>query len=99
MSVVLPGDLDPVEERRTPREIDPVIVGQTHIKNIMAFNQRTTPELKGAVHGIAADLRQDSKISKPISLAGIPLDDGELSTLGLCRVCWRLQLFRDWSES
>ena len=46
-----------------------------------AFNQRTSPELKGRVVEVAPDLSRDPKTGQGFYLARLKLDDGELGKL------------------
>ena len=50
-----------VEAQVAPRDIDQLWVGQETLLRFSAFNQRTTPELKGTVASISADITVDEK--------------------------------------
>ena len=48
---------------------------------LLAFNQRTTPELNGQVSRVSADVTQDQKSSANFYTARITLSDNELARL------------------
>ena len=59
MDIVPDSDELQIEARLPPHEIDQVKLGQTTLVRFPAFNQRTTPQLSGAVSYVAADLSHD----------------------------------------
>src|SRR3954465_11410127 len=61
MLIVPRGDALTVEARIPPQEIDQVQVDQRAVLRFSAFNQRTTPELNGAVSVVSADISTDPK--------------------------------------
>ncbi len=61
MLVVPESDDLSVEVKVSPQDIDQVRLGQNTVLRLSAFNQRTTPELKGSVNLVAADLVTDQR--------------------------------------
>src|SRR4051794_34398290 len=61
MLIVPKADALTVEAKITPQDIDQVRVGQKAVLRFSAFNQRTTPELTGAVSLVSADITKDEK--------------------------------------
>jgi HlyD family secretion protein len=61
MEIVPDADDLLVEAKLPPKDIDQVKVGQNTLVRLSAFNQRTTPELKGLVSYVSADLSTDPK--------------------------------------
>ena len=47
--------------RIAPNDIDQIQVGHKAVLRLLAFNQRTTPELNGQVSRVSADVTQDQK--------------------------------------
>jgi HlyD family secretion protein len=50
-----------VEAKVAPQDIDQLYPGQRAVLRFSAFNQRTTPEIDGAVKVISPDLTQDQR--------------------------------------
>ena len=50
-----------VEAKVQPQDIDQLQLGQKAVLRFSTFNQRTTPELNGAVARISADATQDQR--------------------------------------
>lgn len=71
-----------VEAKITPNSIDQVHVGQTAILRFSAFNQRTTPEIKGTVSRVAADAAVDQKTNVASYLIRIEIPASEIALLG-----------------
>jgi HlyD family secretion protein len=62
LMLIVPEDDDlAVEVNVQQQDIDQMTLGQDVVLRLSAFNQRTTPEIKGKVSRIAADLTQDQK--------------------------------------
>jgi HlyD family secretion protein len=61
MLIIPENDALAVETKIQPQDIDQVHIGQLAVLKFSAFNQRTTPELNGAVTRISADVSQDPK--------------------------------------
>lgn len=87
--VIAPGDLImsivPVEEakaievRLAPTDIDQVTIGQKAKLRFPAFSQISTPELTGAVSGVAADLSKDPQSGAAFYVARITVIDDDLA--------------------
>ena len=82
MMVVPRADSLTVEARLAPPDIDQVRVGQRAVLRFSAFNQRTTPELNGEVHVVAADVSQDPKTGVYYYTVRNALPPQELERLG-----------------
>ncbi len=82
MLVVPTIDVLSVEVRIAPQDIDQVYLGQTAALRFMAFNQRTTPELIGAVRRVSADVSQDQKSGAYFYTVRIGVPDEEVQRLG-----------------
>ena len=78
MSIVPTDDVKTVEVRLSPTDIDQVSLGQKAVLKFPAFNQRTTPELTGAISGLGADLTQDPKTGISFYVARIKVADADL---------------------
>jgi HlyD family secretion protein len=61
MSIVPNHDTLGAEVRIATSDIDQVAVGQEAVLRFPALNQRTTPEIKGTVSRIGADLSKDAQ--------------------------------------
>ena len=61
MLVVPEGDELSIEVKVSPQDIDQLRPGLDAVLRLSAFNQRTTPEIKGRVTLIAADLVTDER--------------------------------------
>ncbi len=81
MMIVPEGDPLSVEARIAPQEIDRIWTGQKAVLRFTAFNQQTTPELKGEVSRISADVSQDPKTGTSFYTVRIALPESELARL------------------
>ncbi len=70
-----------VEARIAPQDIDQLAIGQEATLRLTAFNRNTTPELRGAVIRVSADLETDQQTGASFYKAGIAVPDAELSRL------------------
>jgi len=70
-----------VEARIAPQDIDQVTPGQAVTLRLSAFNQRTTPELKGLLTKVAADLTVDQRSGESFYTARIVLPKEEVAKL------------------
>ena len=86
MRIVPNDDRLVVEARVSPRDINQLHMGQPAVVRFASFNQRTTPELKGSVSGISADLSEDPVTGDNYFLVRIALSDEELARLGAKRI-------------
>ena len=82
MLIVPEADDLTVEARVEPQKIDQLHLGQTAILRFSAFNQRTTPEVKGRVTRISADLIQDQKSGASFYTIRISMLPEEVKRLG-----------------
>jgi HlyD family secretion protein len=81
MLVVPQADDLAIEVRVQPQDIDQLKVGQDAVLRLSAFNQRTTPEVRGRISRIAADLTQDSKTGAAYYTARIAAEEDEMRQL------------------
>ena len=81
MQIVPDADELAVEVRVLPQEIDQIHVGQEAHLRFSAFNQRTTPELRGVVSRISADLITEPRTGQGYYIARISLARGESANL------------------
>jgi HlyD family secretion protein len=82
MLIVPDAETLAVEVKIPPQDIDHVHVGQDALLRFSAFNQRTTPEIKGEVSVVSADLTQDQRTGTNYYMARIVLKQDELARLG-----------------
>lgn len=71
-----------IEAKLAPVDVDQVAVGQPAKLRFSAFNQRTTPELKGEVAYVSAASTRDPATNTTHYLADIRIDPSELEKLG-----------------
>ncbi len=81
MSIVPESDDMTVEIRIPPADIDRIASGQKSRMRFVAFNQRTTPELKGEIDVVAAATAVDRTTGQPYYLATVSITD-RLEKLG-----------------
>lgn len=81
MLIVPRGDALVVDAKVAPRDIDQVHSGQKAMLRFTAFNQRTTPEIEGAVSLVAADQSTDDKTGTNYFTVRITPDPNELASL------------------
>jgi HlyD family secretion protein len=81
MLIVPETDALTVEVKIAPQDIDQIHFGQSAALRFSAFNQRTTPELTGAVSRISADVAQDQKSGAYFYTVRISVPDQELKRL------------------
>jgi HlyD family secretion protein len=65
-----------------PQDIDQLRPGLDTVLRLSAFNQPTTPELKGKLSLIAADLVTDQRSGMPYYPVRVAFADGERERLG-----------------
>ncbi len=82
MLVVPEGDKLVIEARVAPHDIEQILQSQTALIRFSAFNQRTTPEIKGIIRSISADLTQDQRTGELYFISRIEIPDAELARLG-----------------
>lgn len=81
MQIVPVDDELLVEARVSAQDIDQVSLGQDAVLRLSAFNRSTTPELKGQVVRLSADLVQDERTGMGFYRAGIKIPRSELARL------------------
>jgi HlyD family secretion protein len=81
MLIVPEGDELVVEAQVAPRDIDQVKRGAGVNVRFPSFNLQTTPEIKGTVSRISADLRKDEGTGQGTYVLRIVLDQSELEKL------------------
>lgn len=81
MTVVPDGELV-VEARVLTTDVDQIEIGQSVKLRFSAFNQRTTPELKGTVIVIGAAAILDTATGAPYYLSSIAIDDADTALGG-----------------
>jgi HlyD family secretion protein len=82
MLVVPEADDLSIEVKVLPQDIDQLRPGLDTVLRLSAFNQRTTPELKGKVSMIAADLVTDERSGMQYYPVRVAFADGERGRLG-----------------
>jgi HlyD family secretion protein len=75
-----------IEVQVSPQDIDQLQPGQDTMLRLSAFNQRTTPELKGRVSLIAADLVTDQRTGVQHYPVRIAFAEGERERLGAAKL-------------
>jgi HlyD family secretion protein len=86
MLIVPEGDALVIEAKIAPQDIDHVRSGQQAFVRFTAFNQRTTPEFKGEVLRVAADLTKEAQTNQAYFLSRITLPEAEMKRLGLLKL-------------
>ena len=86
MLIVPEADTLMVEVKVDPKDIDQVALGQSVLLRFSAFNQRTTPELNGAVSRVAADTTNDQRTGQSYYLVRIAINAGEIERLGAVKL-------------
>ncbi|HRD78977.1 MAG TPA: HlyD family type I secretion periplasmic adaptor subunit, partial [Hyphomicrobiaceae bacterium] len=81
MLIVPSEDRLMVEVKVQPQDIDQIKLGQPAMLRFTAFNQRTTPEVKGQVARVAADLSKDGQTGQQFFVLRIAADEQSLSAL------------------
>jgi HlyD family secretion protein len=82
MLIVPDADILMVEVKIPPQDIDQLYLGQIATLRFTAFNMRTTPEIKGTVSFISADITQDQRTGVSYYVARISLSPSEVELLG-----------------
>ncbi len=82
MLVVPEDDKLVIEARIAPHDIEQVLQSHDALIRFSAFNQRTTPEIKGLIRSVSADLTQDQRTGESYFLSRIEIPDAELERLG-----------------
>jgi HlyD family secretion protein len=82
MYIVPINDSLDLEARVLPNEIDQVAIGQQATVRVHASNQRSTPELHGAVTRISADISKDQQTGATYYTIRVGLPADEIKRLG-----------------
>jgi len=82
MMIVPEADNLAVEAKVNPQDIDQLQLGQTALLRFTSFNQRTTPEIYGAVTRISADTSTDQRTGSNFYTVRIGLTPDEIARLG-----------------
>jgi HlyD family secretion protein len=80
-----------MEARILPPDIDQMVLGQSAQIKLHAFNQRTTPELKGKVSRISADTSRDQQTGSVFYTIRVNVEPGELARLAPHRISAGMQ--------
>ena len=81
MLIMPETDMLSIEVKVSPQDIDQLQPGLDTVLRLSAFNQRTTPELKGKVSRIAADLVVDQRTGEQHYPVRIAFAEGERERL------------------
>ena len=80
--LIVPGsEILAVEARAAPQDIDQLRMGQAAVLRFSAFNQRTSPEINGAVSRISADISTDQRTGQPFYTLRVSLPAAEVARL------------------
>jgi membrane fusion protein, type I secretion system len=82
LEIVPDNDRLIIEAQVNPNDIDNVQTGLPASVKITAFNQRRTPELKGKVIYVSADIFQDSDNGMSYFISRVEVSDTEIQRLG-----------------
>jgi HlyD family secretion protein len=82
MLIVPDSDRLTVEAKVAPQDIDQLHVNQPARVRFLAFNQRTTPEVVGAVSRISADALTEQRTGAAYYIIRITLDPAAIAALG-----------------
>ncbi|WP_114944095.1 HlyD family type I secretion periplasmic adaptor subunit [Microvirga calopogonii] len=86
MMIVPEADELSIEVKVSPQDIDQLRPGLDTVLRLSAFNQRTTPEIKGRVSLIAADLVTDQRSGIQYYPVRVAFADGERDRLGTLKL-------------
>jgi HlyD family secretion protein len=82
MLVVPQTDDLQVEAKVNPQDIDKLQVGQKTLLRLSAFNQRTTPELNGAVSRVSPDVTTEQRTGQSYYTIRVSMPPEEIARLG-----------------
>src|SRR6266511_3213833 len=82
MLIVPEADVLSVEAKVSPRDIDQLYLGQPAGLRFTAFNQRTTPEINGAISRISADVSVEERTGQNFYTVRISISPEEVARLG-----------------
>jgi HlyD family secretion protein len=82
MLIVPEADQLAIEAKVSPQDIDQLRLGQSAGLRFSAFNQRTTPEITGAISRISADVTADQRSGQSFYTIRVATEEKELARLG-----------------
>ena len=86
MQIVPRADALVIEAKVAPKDIDQIAVGAAVTIRIMAGDQRSTPDIRGTLTRVAADLTHEAgaggQRGAPYFLVRVSFDEGEIKNLG-----------------
>jgi HlyD family secretion protein len=82
MLIVPQADDLQVEAKVQPQDIDKLQIGEKTLLRLSAFNQRTTPELTGAVMRVSPDVTTDQRSGQSYYTIRVSLPPEEVAKLG-----------------
>jgi HlyD family secretion protein len=82
MLIVPQADDLQVEAKVNPQDIDKLQIGQKTLLRLSAFNQRTTPELNGAVIRVSPDVSTDQRSGQSYYTIRVSMPPEEVARLG-----------------
>jgi HlyD family secretion protein len=82
MLIVPQADDLQVEAKVNPQDIDKLQIGQKTLLRLSAFNQRTTPELNGAVIRVSPDVTTDQRSGQSYYTIRVSMPPAEVARLG-----------------
>ena len=82
MLIVPDADTLSAEAKVDPKDIDQLRLGQKTLLRLSAFNQRTTPELNGAISRISADTTTDQRTGLSYYTVRVSIPPEEVARLG-----------------
>jgi HlyD family secretion protein len=86
MMIVPQADDLQVEAKVNPQDIDKLQVGEKTLLRLSAFNQRTTPELNGAVIRVSPDVTTDQRTGQSYYTIRVSMPPEEVARLGEVRL-------------
>jgi HlyD family secretion protein len=82
MLIVPQADDLQVEAKVNPQDIDKLQIGEKTLLRLSAFNQRTTPELNGAVIRVSPDVTTDQRTGQSYYTIRVSMPPAEVARLG-----------------
>ncbi len=82
MMIVPQADELQVEAKVNPQDIDKLQIGEKTLLRLSAFNQRTTPELNGAVIRVSPDVTTDQRTGQSYYTIRVSMPPDEVARLG-----------------
>jgi HlyD family secretion protein len=91
MQIVPSDDLLHLEAKVAPADYDQVRIGQAAKVRLMAFNQRTTPELNGTVSRMSADVTREPQTGLIYFVIRVAVPQAELDRIAPLRIAAGMQ--------